>query len=61
MQEVNMYQLIAINEQGASVEIKGNSKSELLKDFDNEYERSGYKITVYTPENEEIEIKKTYR
>jgi hypothetical protein len=56
-----MYQLIAQNIQGASIEFKGNSKKEVLAKFDNEYERSGYKITVYTPENEEIEIKKTYR
>ena len=56
-----MYQLIAQNAQGGSIELRGNSKKEVLDKFDNEYERSGFKITVYTPENEEIEIKKTFR
>lgn len=54
------YTLIAINKQGAFIKFYGDTKSEALRNFDQEYSRSGFIITLYHDDGA-YEIKKTYR
>lgn len=57
-----MYKLIATNDQGASVIYRGDTKSEVINDFDRTFERSGFTIEIYNTETgKTIQIKKTHR
>lgn len=40
------YQLIATNEQGATISLYENTKKAVLSEFDAEYSRRGYKIRI---------------
>lgn len=56
------YALIATNKDCAIQVYKSNIKSEVLRMFDDNYTREGFKITIIDYEtNKTIIIKKTYR
>jgi len=57
-----MFELIAHNEQGASVVYRGDTKKEVIQAFDSEYTRSGFVITIHNIDTGNYsEFKKTYR
>ncbi len=45
--ECNKYTLIATNNQGATVRFGGDTKKDVIEQFDFEYKRSGFKIVLY--------------
>jgi len=56
------YYLIARNEQGASVEYRGDTRQDVLTQFDHTFERRGWQIELYNVEDQKkITIKKTFR
>ena len=58
--EMNVYRLIAMNKQDSSVTFKGDSIEEVLRKFDAEYTRSGFKIEIYMFNDLVKTIKKTF-
>ena len=57
---MNVYRLVAMNKQEASVSFYGNSIAEVLRKFDSEYTRSGFKIEIYMCNDLVKTIKKTF-
>jgi hypothetical protein len=61
--EMNKYELRAENEQGAKAYLYGNKMRELIKRFDSEFCRDGFKINIYYNNYDLLakEVKTTFR
>jgi hypothetical protein len=56
-----MYRLIAMNDQGANVTVKGDTIKAALSKFDAEYHRSGWQIHIEREGEIVREIRKSFR
>lgn len=57
---MNVYRLVAMNKQEAIVSFYANSIAEVLRKFDAEYTRSGFKIEIYMCNELFKTVKKTF-